>query len=120
MKRSQLLEYQEVNESEGENDDNEGVEKDFKKSTKISVLLKLLAACSTSEPGVKSIIFSQWTSMLDKVALALSQQQQQVKFVRLDGRMNREKRQISINEFSTNPEVTIMLISLTWYAFFSD
>jgi len=42
------------------------------------------------ESGIKSIVFSQWTSMLDLVEIALDQEG--IQYARLDGTMNQKTR----------------------------
>jgi len=63
-----------------------------------------------NDPYVKSIIFSQWTTMLDLIEDPLSESQ--FKYVRLDGTMSQSQREQSINQFNNNSEVTIFLISM--------
>ena len=58
----------------------------------------------------KSVVFSQWTSMLDLVEIAL--QKSGIKFVRLDGRMQRKDRESAVDNFKNDPEVSVCLISL--------
>lgn len=71
---------------------------------------------SSSRPAVpvptmeKVIVFSQWTSMLDLVEIPLKKSKYE--FRRLDGSMTIPARQAAIRDFSTCPEVTVMLVSL--------
>jgi SNF2 family DNA or RNA helicase len=62
-----------------------------------------------SDP-VKSIIFSQWTTMLDLLEGPLRRSSH--KFVRLDGRMSRAERTMAMERFKKDPNITIMLVSL--------
>lgn len=57
----------------------------------------------------KIIVFSQWTGMLD---LIQAQVQQEFQCRRLDGSMSVTQRSAAISDFSTNPAVTILLVSL--------
>jgi len=57
----------------------------------------------------KVIVFSQWTGMLD---LIQAQVQQEFQCRRLDGSMSVAQRSAAISDFSTNPAVTILLVSL--------
>jgi SNF2 family DNA or RNA helicase len=57
----------------------------------------------------KTIVFSQWTGMLD---LIQAQVQQEFQCRRLDGSMSVAQRSAAISDFSTNPAVTILLVSL--------
>ncbi|KAL1295687.1 hypothetical protein HN51_056534 [Arachis hypogaea] len=65
---------------------------------------------STTVGPIKAIVFSQWTSMLDLVEASL--QQSCMKYRRLDGRMSLIARDRSVKDFNTDPEVTVMLMSL--------
>ncbi|OCF32964.1 DNA repair protein Rad5 [Kwoniella heveanensis BCC8398] len=84
------------------------------KSAKIDELVKYLQVFPGDE---KTLVFSQFTSFLDQVALRLNEEK--IPWVRFDGRMNAAKRQqvvaefqrpVSAKEFKRNPRV--MLISL--------
>lgn len=59
---------------------------------------------------VKSVVFSQWTTMLDRVQDALHRAG--IKFVRLDGKMRRADRAIALDRFKSDPSVEVFLISL--------
>ncbi|KAL9600076.1 MAG: hypothetical protein Q9219_003446 [cf. Caloplaca sp. 3 TL-2023] len=63
-----------------------------------------------SEPPIKSVVFSGWTSHLDLIAIALKEQR--IRYVRLDGSMSRKDRAASLNAFRDNPEITLILISI--------
>ncbi|KAI4358040.1 hypothetical protein L6164_001950 [Bauhinia variegata] len=65
---------------------------------------------STTEGSIKAIVFSQWTSMLDLVEMSLNQSCLQYR--RLDGTMTLSARDKSVKDFNTDPEVTVMLMSL--------
>lgn len=65
---------------------------------------------STTEGPIKAIVFSQWTSMLDLVELSLKQCS--IQYRRLDGRMTLSSRDRAVKDFNTEPEVTVMLMSL--------
>jgi SNF2 family DNA or RNA helicase len=58
----------------------------------------------------KSVVFSQWTSMLDLVEIAM--QRAGIKYVRLDGRMQRKDREIAVDNFKHDRHVSVCLISL--------
>lgn len=62
------------------------------------------------EGPIKAIVFSQWTSMLDLVQIALNQSC--LRYRRLDGTMTLGARDRAVKEFNTDPEVTVMLMSL--------
>ncbi|GAV62348.1 SNF2_N domain-containing protein/Helicase_C domain-containing protein/zf-C3HC4_2 domain-containing protein [Cephalotus follicularis] len=64
----------------------------------------------TSEGPIKTILFSQWTSMLDLVELSLNQYC--IQYRRLDGTMSLVSRDKAVKDFSTDSEITVMLMSL--------
>lgn len=63
-----------------------------------------------TEGSKKAIVFSQWTGMLDLVEMSLNQTTLQYR--RLDGTMTLSARDKAVKEFNTDPEVTVMLMSL--------
>ncbi|XP_050232274.1 helicase-like transcription factor CHR28 isoform X2 [Mercurialis annua] len=58
----------------------------------------------------KTIIFSQWTSMLDLVEFSLNQFC--IQYRRLDGTMSLAARDRAVKDFNNDPEVTVMIMSL--------
>ncbi|KAK7390769.1 hypothetical protein VNO78_18835 [Psophocarpus tetragonolobus] len=64
----------------------------------------------TAKGPIKAIVFSQWTSMLDLVEISL--RQFGIQFRRLDGRMTLGARDKAVKDFNTEPEITVMLMSL--------
>ncbi|KAJ9563697.1 hypothetical protein OSB04_008857, partial [Centaurea solstitialis] len=82
--------------------------------TKISSSAGNGNTCSSSgleaEGPIKTIVFSQWTRMLDLVERSLNQHC--IGYRRLDGSMSLVSRDWAVKEFSTDPEVMVMLISL--------
>ncbi|OVA07399.1 SNF2-related [Macleaya cordata] len=58
----------------------------------------------------KAIVFSQWTSMLDLVETALNHSL--IQYRRLDGTMTLSARDKAVKDFNSDPEVTVMLMSL--------
>ncbi|KAF0503276.1 P-loop containing nucleoside triphosphate hydrolase protein [Gigaspora margarita] len=79
-------------------------------STKINQLMKELAAAQQEDPGCKTIVFSQWTSMLDLVEKPIKEAG--YKFCRYDGTMDVKERDNSLTQLTQDNEVTIMLVSL--------
>ncbi|XP_028767010.1 helicase-like transcription factor CHR28 [Neltuma alba] len=65
---------------------------------------------STTDGPMKAIVFSQWTSMLDLVEDSLKDSG--IRYRRLDGTMTLVARDKSVKDFNTNPEVTVLLMSL--------
>ncbi|WOL07214.1 hypothetical protein Cni_G15952 [Canna indica] len=65
---------------------------------------------SNAEVLEKAIVFSQWTSMLDLLELSLNECP--IQYRRLDGTMSLMARDKAVKDFNTDPEVTVMLMSL--------
>ncbi|KAF0917142.1 hypothetical protein E2562_016942 [Oryza meyeriana var. granulata] len=58
----------------------------------------------------KAIVFSQWTRMLDLLEVHLKSSH--VTYRRLDGTMSVAARDRAVKDFNTNPEVSVMIMSL--------
>ncbi|KAF9111537.1 hypothetical protein BGX27_004795 [Mortierella sp. AM989] len=87
----------------------------FIHSTKVKALMDDLVQAreiskKTGDPLVKSVVFSQWTSMLDLIEDGLSENQ--IKFTRLDGTMQRNDRTTAMVRFKERPDISVILISL--------
>ncbi|GAB2251206.1 hypothetical protein Droror1_Dr00017456 [Drosera rotundifolia] len=67
-------------------------------------------ASASSEPPIKTIVFSQWTTMLDLFEMSL--QESGISYRRLDGTMTLVSRDKAVREFNSDPEVAVMLMSL--------
>jgi len=65
---------------------------------------------STPLHNPKSIVFSQWTGMLDIVEIPLKKHA--FKYVRLDGSSSQAEREKVLREFANSPDVRVFLISL--------
>ncbi|XP_078445931.1 helicase-like transcription factor CHR28 isoform X2 [Wolffia australiana] len=63
-----------------------------------------------SEPPIKAIVFSQWTSMLDFLEASLNHSL--IQYRRLDGSMSLASRERAVRDFNTDPEVGVMIMSL--------
>lgn len=68
------------------------------------------AATAHQLSGGKVVVFSQWTSMLDLVEIAL--QEDGYEFRRLDGTMSLTHRDGQLEDFKTQPNVVVLLLSL--------
>ncbi|CAG8713591.1 2145_t:CDS:2, partial [Scutellospora calospora] len=75
----------------------------FMSSTKIDQLMTELALAQEEDPGCKTIVFSQWTSMLDLVETPIKS---------YDGTMDVKERENSLQKLMHDAEITIMLVSL--------
>lgn len=78
-------------------------------SSKIDSLMQEITSLPKDE-GIKSIVFSQWTSMLNLVEVPL--REAGIKFVRLDGSMPQHQREKAVASFKEDPTVTVFLISM--------
>lgn len=63
-----------------------------------------------SAAPIKSVVFSQWTRMLDKIGRALDKSK--ISYVQLDGSMNRTQREASLSRFEKDLGTEVLLISL--------
>ncbi|KAK3398954.1 SNF2 family N-terminal domain-containing protein [Sordaria brevicollis] len=79
-------------------------------SSKIELLVHELHKLRSDNASHKSIIFSQFTSMLQLIEWRL--RRAGITTVMLDGSMTPSQRQASINHFMTNPDVECFLVSL--------
>jgi len=82
----------------------------LKNSTKMNALLAYLLQTKQRDPRIKSVVFSQWTCMLDLLEIPL--RREGINFVRLDGQMTRAARDACLIKFDTSPEVIVFLVSL--------
>lgn len=83
---------------------------DWKSSTKIEALMEELYKSRSDKVTTKSIVFSQFTSMLDLVEWRL--RKAGFETVKLQGSMTPTQRQSSIRYFLDNPNVEVFLVSL--------
>ncbi|XP_070770409.1 transcription termination factor 2 [Enoplosus armatus] len=83
---------------------------DTSESTKIAAIVSELTAIR-QKGDQKSVIVSQWTSMLHIVAVHL--QQMDLTYSVIDGKVNPKRRMDLVEEFNTNPKgPQVMLVSL--------
>uniref|UniRef100_A0A146V5V2 Transcription termination factor 2 n=1 Tax=Fundulus heteroclitus TaxID=8078 RepID=A0A146V5V2_FUNHE len=81
------------------------------KSTKISAITSELMAIREKSDNQKSVIVSQWTSMLSIIAVHL--QQMGLTYGVIDGTVNPKRRMDVVEEFNTDPKgPQVMLVSL--------
>ncbi|XP_035170830.1 transcription termination factor 2 [Oxyura jamaicensis] len=82
-----------------------------RESSKIAHLLAELKTVRSHSESQKSVVVSQWTSMLKVVAVHL--QQLGLKYAILDGSVNPKQRMDVVEEFNNNPKgPQVMLVSL--------
>ena len=78
-------------------------------SAKVTQVVKLLE--EIQETGEKTIIFSQWTSLLDLIQCQIKYKLR-LRFRRYTGKMTRKHRDDAIQDFVENPRTKVMLVSL--------
>ncbi|NWX48250.1 TTF2 factor, partial [Steatornis caripensis] len=82
-----------------------------RESTKIAHLLAELKTIQSHSESQKSVVVSQWTSMLKVVAVHL--QRLGLKYATVDGSVNPKQRMDVVEEFNNNPKgPQVMLVSL--------
>lgn len=86
------------------------LEKNFQTSAKIDKAVELLEAIERRGTNEKTIVFSQFTSLLDLLEVPLSQKG--VSYKRYDGSMKPAEREESVMAFTDDPRYTVMLVSL--------
>ena len=86
--------------------------------TKVKALLESLKESQVEsqslppdEQPIKSVVFSGWTANLDLIQIAL--EDSGIKYARLDGKMSRKNRNVSLDAFRDDPTVCVILISIT-------
>ncbi|XP_040004090.1 transcription termination factor 2 isoform X2 [Xiphias gladius] len=84
---------------------------DTSESTKIAAIVSELKAIRQKDDDQKSVIVSQWTSMLHIVAVHL--RRMGLRYSVIDGTVNPKRRMDLVEEFNTNPKGSqVMLVSL--------
>jgi SNF2 family DNA or RNA helicase len=78
-------------------------------SAKVTQVIELLKTIQASDE--KTIIFSQWTSLLDLIECQIKYTLG-LRYCRYTGGMSRNERDASVTDFVSNPNNTIMLVSL--------
>jgi len=78
-------------------------------SAKVTKVLELLEEIQESDE--KTIIFSQWTMLLDLIECQIKPKLK-TKFCRYTGAMSRKQRDEAVQDFVENPRTKIMLVSL--------
>lgn len=79
-------------------------------SAKINTLLKQLKRLRKSDPLLKTVIFSQFTSFLDLLGPALTSAG--ITWLRFDGSMSQKERARVLNDFANRPKFTVLFLSL--------
>ncbi|KAG6336243.1 hypothetical protein ID866_2862 [Astraeus odoratus] len=77
---------------------------DFRSSTKLDALLHNLRRLQDQDPYFRAIVFSQFTSFLTLISVALDRER--LTWYRFDGTMDMKKRSAAITEFKQNEPTT--------------
>ncbi|KAH8880122.1 P-loop containing nucleoside triphosphate hydrolase protein [Thozetella sp. PMI_491] len=85
------------------------LKKNWEDSAKVTKTTEILA--KIQETGEKTIVFSQWTSLLDLVEIPLKHELG-IRYCRYDGGMSRDQRDKSVTDFVDNLQTKVMLVSL--------
>ncbi|KAJ5220450.1 hypothetical protein N7468_009654 [Penicillium chermesinum] len=86
------------------------LEKNWVSSAKIDKTMEILQANEDRGQGEKTIVFSQFTALLDLLEVPIMRRG--LGYMRFDGSMNVNERNISVATFTDNPDCRIMLVSL--------
>lgn len=86
------------------------LEKTWIPSAKTEKAMEILQNVQEHHNGEKTIVFSQFTSLLDLLEVPVDRKGW--KYVRFDGTMNVSERNAAVAAFTDDPEVRIMLVSL--------
>lgn len=84
--------------------------KDWISSCKIEKTIEILQAIQDRGEGEKTIIFSQFTALLDLLEVPINDRKW--KYRRYDGKMTSKQRNDAVVDFTEKPECQIMLVSL--------
>lgn len=79
-------------------------------AAKVSECMRLLK--EIEQTGEKTIVFSQWTLLLDLLEIAMEHEEFGHKPKRYDGSMSGESRSVAAKEFRDRKDVKVMLVSL--------
>ncbi|KAF3910931.1 hypothetical protein ABW20_dc0109639 [Dactylellina cionopaga] len=81
-----------------------------KSSAKIDALITNLKRLRREKPGLKSVVFSQFTSFISLIEPALTRERMQ--FLRFDGAMSQQQRSVVLSKFKAHNGGMVLLISL--------
>jgi SNF2 family DNA or RNA helicase len=84
--------------------------KTYTPSAKITKTVELLEEIMMNDSTEKTLIFSQFTSLLDLVEIPL--RQKKIRYQRYDGSMKMDERDDAVNAFMDDPNENVMLVSL--------
>ncbi|KAG5474979.1 hypothetical protein CUR178_04429 [Leishmania enriettii] len=84
---------------------------EFELSTKLRMVLRSIHDMQKNHPTDKMIIFSQFTSFMDVICVALDRYN--IAYLRIDGTMSLSNRNAVIRQFQTSDHIKIVLASKT-------
>ncbi|KAF2273459.1 uncharacterized protein EI97DRAFT_452386 [Westerdykella ornata] len=73
----------------------------------------LIADLKSLAPDIKSIVFSTWRLTLDLVETGLAQPDARIRYVRFDGKVPQAQRQSVLDQFKSDPNIRVMLLTLS-------
>lgn len=85
------------------------LKKNWESSAKVTKICEILGDIEPT--GEKTIIFSQWTALLDLLEIPIKHELK-IKYRRYDGGMSRAHRDEAIRQFVEDPKVKVLLVSL--------
>lgn len=80
-------------------------------SSKITALINILKLSRQADRTTKTVVFSQWTKLLDLIQPHLAEAN--IRYCRIDGTMSTEDRDASIRQLKNESECIVMLASLS-------
>jgi SNF2 family DNA or RNA helicase len=86
------------------------LDKTYIPSAKINRTVELIKEIKAIDPTEKTLVFSQFTSLLDLVEVPLYREK--ISYQRYDGSMKMDERADAVNAFMDNPNENVMLVSL--------
>ncbi|KAF1943560.1 hypothetical protein EJ02DRAFT_130800 [Clathrospora elynae] len=86
------------------------LDKTYVPSAKIDKTVELLEEFRRNDPTEKTLIFSQFTSLLDLVEVPLYRKK--IRYQRYDGSMKMDERADAVNAFMDDPNENVMLVSI--------
>ncbi|KAK7749626.1 hypothetical protein SLS53_000204 [Cytospora paraplurivora] len=85
--------------------------KEWVSSCKIDKTMEILEDIRKYNPEEKTLVFSLWTSFLDLLEVPI--EDAGIDYTRYDGSMKIDARDAAVKSFMSNPDVKVMLVSLT-------
>jgi SNF2 family DNA or RNA helicase len=90
--------------------DHKYLEKRWVDSAKVAKCIEIIDSIQQECPQEKTIVFSQFTSLLDFLEIPISRKA--IQYRRYDGGMSSAKRNQALNDFTDDVNVKVLLVSL--------